>query len=71
MAKKNPRFLFDQCINCSICVQACPVSCIDLIVNGIDRFNNLYPEVDNIKCTGCSLCAKNCPMEAIVMEDVS
>ena len=69
MAKVNPNFLFDQCISCSICVQACPVSCIDLNVNGVDKFNNLYPQVDDIKCIGCSLCAKNCPMDAIVMEE--
>lgn len=70
MAKKNPAFLFAHCVNCSICVQACPVSCIELSVNGIDKLNNLYPKADNEKCTGCSLCEKACPMGAIVMEDV-
>ncbi len=68
MAKQNPKFLFDHCISCSICVQACPVSCIDLSVNGVDKFHNLYPKIDESKCTGCAICAKNCPMEAIVME---
>lgn len=71
MAKKNPRFIFDQCISCSICVQACPVSCIELSVNGVDKFNNLYPKVDEFVCIGCAICAKDCPMEAIVMEDAN
>lgn len=69
MTKKNPEFLFDQCISCSVCVQGCPVSCIDLSVNGVDKFNNLYPTVDKVKCISCAICAKNCPMEAIVMEE--
>jgi formate hydrogenlyase subunit 6/NADH:ubiquinone oxidoreductase subunit I len=70
MAKRTPGFLFNLCISCSICVQACPVSCIDLSVNGVDKFHNQYPEVDAIKCIGCSICATNCPMGAIIMEDV-
>jgi formate hydrogenlyase subunit 6/NADH:ubiquinone oxidoreductase subunit I len=69
MAKKIPGFLFDQCISCSICVQECPVSCIELSVNGVDKFNNLYPKVESLECIGCSMCAKACPMEAIVMEE--
>lgn len=69
MAKKIPAFLFEQCVNCSICVQICPVSCIELGVNSVDKYNNLYPMVDSIKCIGCSLCAKECPMDAIFMED--
>jgi len=69
MAKKTPKFLFELCVNCSICVQACPVSCIELSAIGIDKFRNLYPEVDKNKCIGCSICMKNCPMDAVVMEE--
>lgn len=69
--KKLPKFDFDVCVSCGVCAQACPVSCIELSVNGIDQFRNLYPKVDSSRCSGCSICMKNCPVEAIVMEEAS
>lgn len=69
MAKKLPAFQYGECVSCSICVQACPISCIELTENHPDTFKNLYPEADHARCTGCGLCAKQCPMEAIAMED--
>ena len=69
MAKKLPAFRYEECVSCSVCVQTCPVSCIELSENHPAAFKNLYPEADPERCTGCGLCAKNCPMGTIVMED--
>ena len=66
--KKTPAFNFKLCVNCSVCAQACPVSCIELTVNGVDALRGLYPRVRAEGCTGCSICAKSCPVEAIAME---
>jgi len=70
-AKKHPVFDFALCVNCSICVQACPVSCIALTVNGVDALRNLYPKATAEGCLGCSLCWKACPVEAIRLEEAA
>jgi len=69
--KKLPVFDFKPCVSCGICVQACPFSCIELSVNGVDALKNLYPKVDAETCTGCSLCAKSCPTDAIAMDEAA
>lgn len=72
-AKKYPVFDFEPCISCQMCAEACPVSCIELSVNGktngFDKWNNFYPAVDRSKCIGCSMCFNACPMEAIRMAE--
>lgn len=65
--KKRPVFEFDRCVSCSICVQACPVSSIELreSAGGSDR--NLYPLLLD-GCLGCGSCERACPMGAVKME---
>lgn len=64
---KKPSIDFALCVNCGVCVQACPVSCITLSVRGVDKLNSLFPRVQDEVCTGCSLCARECPVESITM----
>lgn len=67
--KKTPAFKYDNCVSCSICVQACPVGALDLTRKGkTGRYRNLFPELVNNRCIGCGLCMKSCPMECIHME---
>ena len=68
-AKKLPVFDFTPCVSCSICVLACPFSCIALSVGGVDALRNLYPAVDATACTGCGICEKACPVGAIRMKE--
>ena len=49
----------NKCCGCSACAQACPVSCIQMIV---DKEGFLYPSVDKDKCIGCNKCDKVCPI---------
>jgi formate hydrogenlyase subunit 6/NADH:ubiquinone oxidoreductase subunit I len=68
MAAKVPEFLYDDCVACGICVQACPVSCIVLSKIDIDSYKTAYPELSERACIGCAQCEKSCPMNAIHMK---
>jgi len=66
--KKVPSFHTKECISCSICVQACPVSALSLTKPGKSlKYKNYYPELVAEKCIGCALCVKSCPMDCIGM----
>lgn len=66
--KKKPIFKYENCVSCSMCVQACPVGALDLTREGKSfRYRNLFPELVNDRCIGCALCSKACPMDCILM----
>jgi electron transport complex protein RnfB len=48
----------DECIGCTLCIQACPV---DAIVGA----NKLMHTVIQEECTGCELCIPPCPVDCI------
>lgn len=57
------------CTGCMVCIDFCPVDCIEL-VPGDDPNNpsvHKLVEVDLPRCIGCTLCAKYCPWETIDM----
>ena len=67
MANQTPSFNYDKCIACGICIQSCPVSCLELTMTGIDKWNNNYPKLVGNTCIGCAFCEKDCPTDAILM----
>ena len=70
MAKgQKPTFIYEQCMACHMCSQACPSSSIDLIKGGINKkYKKVYPELTNQdSCTGCGLCVTYCPVDAVVV----
>jgi len=68
MACKHPVFLYEVCVSCGICAQACPVSCLAMTkVRKQGKYKKPCPEMAEEGCTGCGLCAKACPMAAIQM----
>ena len=70
MAKKSVRIDLKDCLSCSICVQACPVSALSLTQEGKSgKYSNLFPELSPEDCLGCGICAKSCPMSCITMVD--
>lgn len=64
METKKPSFDYLLCVSCSVCVQACPISCIELSEKSEKDDRNLYPAVGE-GCTGCGTCERACPMYAI------
>ena len=58
---KKPLIDTDSCTGCTICVEECPVSCLDMQ----DDISSLARTED---CTGCSTCEDVCPVSAIAME---
>jgi Formate hydrogenlyase subunit 6/NADH:ubiquinone oxidoreductase 23 kD subunit (chain I) len=69
-AKKKPVFDYGICIACGICVQACPVSTLELQKTDVDRYKKAYPEMAREGCIGCGFCATNCPLDAVTMCDI-
>lgn len=66
-AEKTPAFDYKICIACGICVDACPVSVLELQKTDVDRFKKAYPEIAREGCLHCGICASSCPMGAITM----
>ena len=57
------------CTGCMVCVDFCPVDCIE-VVPGPDATNptvHKLVEIDLPRCIGCTLCSKYCPWETIIM----
>ena len=50
----------DQCIGCTLCIQACPV---DAIFGAAKQMHTVIES----ECTGCELCLPPCPVDCIVM----
>lgn len=69
--KKKKRPVMDNrtCAGCSLCVENCPLDCLQIEppkyhgdIHTIARL--MAPE----RCTGCGICAKTCPIRAITMK---
>ncbi len=72
MKKKQPVFEYLSCVSCGICAQACPVSALNMVREGLSgKYRNLFPELREDRCIGCGRCADSCPMESIRMEEES
>ncbi len=54
------KIIEDQCIGCTLCIQACPV---DAIVGGPRQMHSVIADL----CTGCDLCLPPCPVDCIEM----
>jgi len=53
----------NDCIGCTLCIQACPV---DAIVGASKTMHTVVAAL----CTGCELCIPPCPVNCILMEPV-
>lgn len=64
---EEPRFDKMTCMSCGICIEACPVHCLDLSVANQDDPHGRPYMANEKACIGCGFCARECPVEAIVM----
>ena len=53
----------NNCIGCTLCLQACPV---DAILGAAKQMHTIIAS----ECTGCELCLPPCPVDCISMEPV-
>ena len=53
----------DQCIGCTLCIQACPV---DAILGAAKHMHTVLSD----ECTGCELCVDPCPVDCIDMIEI-
>lgn len=64
----TPRFNRGLCTACTMCVDACPTTALDIkvmnSVNGFRRFPYLRYEKE---CLGCRICEKECPFDVIAI----
>ena len=51
----------DQCIGCTICIQACPV---DAIFGTAKKMHSVIQS----ECNGCELCVQPCPVDCITIQ---
>jgi Pyruvate/2-oxoacid:ferredoxin oxidoreductase delta subunit len=66
-----PKPVFDnrRCMGCTICVEACPTSCIALNTDRGSRETIRYPVLKAVRhCIGCAFCMLECPVDAVNME---
>ena len=52
-----------ECIGCTLCIQACPV---DAILGAAKQMHTVIAD----ECTGCELCIPPCPVECIHMQPI-
>ena len=82
----NYRFSFDsaECLNCGVCVDVCPVRCLDMTrpqrpgpestlegtnTPAAQAWMTIAP-VQIGRCTGCMVCAMECPTDIISIDKV-
>jgi len=67
----RPVWIYPACVECRICVAACPTGAIGLLRDAArsDGLKPSHPWLQTPKtCIGCSFCAIDCPTDAIKME---
>ena len=65
----KPVVIRSICTSCSICVDTCPFTCLDIsqpVDFPRDLTCNAYLK-DEKACVGCNMCADACPQEAIYL----
>ena len=57
-----------QCIGCSMCLEHCPLGCLELrLPDDEDAIQEVAFLAQAEKCSGCGMCFKVCPADAVTM----
>lgn len=67
--KKRPTIDAKTCAGCSVCVENCPMDCLQIENPKFHRDIHTIAYLKEVSlCIGCGICAKVCPIRAITME---
>jgi pyruvate ferredoxin oxidoreductase delta subunit len=58
---ERPRFLWEACTGCNLCVVYCPEGIVERVAPKRYAYDLDY-------CKGCGICAEECPVDDVVME---
>lgn len=67
--KKKPFIDAKECAGCSVCVENCPMDCLE--IEGPKYHGDIHTIAKLTQeklCIGCGMCAKACPIRAITMK---
>ena len=65
---ERPRVNSYECMSCTMCIETCPVNCLDMSQAHDTGDPHGYPYLKKEKaCIGCGFCALECPVGAITM----
>lgn len=68
--RKKPLINEQICAGCSLCVENCPMDCLEICE---PKFHGDINTIASLKhpetCIGCGICAKACPILAIEMKN--
>ena len=57
-----------KCVACMICIDSCPVACLETTYTPETVDTKIYPRLsDERGCIACRFCAEDCPVGAIEM----
>ncbi len=64
----KPDIDLKSCLACAICIDACPVGCLELAALPRQNGTVAYPDLKDARaCIGCGFCSRACPVDAIAM----
>lgn len=68
----RPLFDYARCVDCRICIDACPAACLAVFCTQDAAERRSRPLLAFPRdCIGCRFCARECPAEAITMKALS
>ena len=69
---ERPLFDYARCVDCRICIDACPSACLAITFTQDAAERRSRPVLVMVRdCIGCRFCERECPAEAITMKPLS
>ena len=66
--RPKPEFDPALCVGCAMCVESCPMNCVDLMMpEGKEALHEVAILEKKDKCIGCGICYDVCPADAVQM----